>query len=60
MQSVVFIIVVEVILGLVSTQESLEELRKDGQGSRDAPVSPAPPPPPGKLTWSHLGDWTGS
>ena len=44
MQSVVFIIVVEAILGLVSTQESLEELRKDGQGSRDAPVSPRPPP----------------
>lgn len=54
MQSVVFIIVVEVILGLVSTQESLEELRTDGQGSRDAPVSN-----PRKLTWSHLGDWTG-
>lgn len=47
MQSAVFIIVVEVILGLVSTQESLEELGKDGQGSW-------------KLTWSHLGDWTGS
>jgi hypothetical protein len=39
MQSVVFI-VAEVVLGLVSTQESLEELGKDGQGSRDSPVSP--------------------
>lgn len=39
MQSVVFI-VAEVVLGLVSTQESLEELGKDGQGSRNALVSP--------------------
>lgn len=39
MQSVVFI-VAEVVLGLVSTQESQEELGKDGQGSWHAPASP--------------------